>query len=63
MSKWEVTLVSGDAEAAVLVAAASRDEAISAAVLRAEDGAVCWEGEPDESFWVAAAEDLGEDDD
>ena len=48
---FEITLVSGDAEACMLIEAATQDEAQTQAAQRVYDGDVCWEGNPDPSLF------------
>ena len=50
---FEITLVSGDAEACMLIEAATQDEAQMQAAERVYDGDFCWEGNSDpSSFYI-----------
>lgn len=60
---FEVTLVSGEAEAALLIAANDEADAVEAAWNRLLVGDVCWEGTPARANWAdkLTIEDQGED--
>ena len=49
---YEVTLVSGDAEAAMLICAQNIDQAKLLAKERVYDKDVCWEENPDSTFQI-----------
>lgn len=59
--KYDVTLASEQAEAVVLIAAHTRDEAARRALTRALYGEVSWEGEPGHQYEVTSVVDLGID--
>jgi hypothetical protein len=53
---YEVTLVSGNAEASMLICARCADEAKLYVQERVLDGNVCWEGNPGKSFKITNVE-------